>query len=156
MIEHVRFSASVQSIMGATEMRRSIWPARRLAGLHPHRAFTPGVGRTAASLDVGHGNDVDLEVHGDSHYAGVKCCCFMLHLLGSCDSLFANRHKGLCFASAPSVKRRSAASHRRSRGHPCCSDPNWLNSTGCACRTRPHRRRCARSAADRRRARYRR
>ena len=53
-------------------------------------------------------------------------------------------------------KRRSAASQRRSRGLACRQDPNWLNSTGCACRTRRHRQQCARSAADRRRARCRR
>ena len=41
------------------------------------------------SLDVGHGDDVDLEVHGDSRYAGVRlllfhagtCLIHVIHLL---------------------------------------------------------------------------
>src|ERR1700678_888913 len=76
------------------------------------------------SFDVGHGDNVDFEVHGNFRYAGVRF--LLIHVI----YLWLIRSGVLPLVSSAKA------------------------STGCACRTRRRRRQSARSGADRRRARY--
>src|SRR5260370_33068054 len=101
------------------------------------------------SLDVGHGDDVDLEVHGDSRYAGVRlllfhagtCLIHVIHLSLIELNFAPDRLKA---TGRPDRPRAAPKSVRSDHSPPALS---WLSCAGFSRAAWRRARRCVRSTA---------